>query len=406
MGRVLRRQFALVVLALAVARAAAAQTGSISGTVTGPPSTTVNVYTATAQLDDATFVATTDVDFSTHRYTLSGLAPGTYFVRTAAPTINSPFVDQWYPAIPVASSGARPQGVEVTAGATTSGIDFALTQVSGTINGTLTLATLPFRGSVNVPRVQVYNDANLVVGAASLLATPGASEGGPLDTDPHAGGTWTWTVAGLPSGRYYVKTSNPTASAGNNGHLGGSSGGWWVDKVYDNVTCVTADCTPSRGTPISVSAGVNGSGGSSPPSVDIRLEYGAQISGVVPTPTFLGTTRVEIYDSRGVLLPDRSLGIAVSYSANGLPAGTYYLKLRRDPQGTFPEQLYQDQPCSGCAVTSGTPVTVALGEARTGIDFSALPSQAIRGRVRTGGASASGAMVEIYTASDEKLGST
>ena len=148
MGRVLRRQFALVVLALAVARAAAAQTGSISGTVSGPPSTTVHAYTATAQLADATSVVTTDVDFSTHQYTLSGLAPGTYFVRTTAPTINSPFVDQWYPAIPVASSGARPQRVTVTAGATTSGIDFALTQVSGSISGSVTLATLPFRGGL------------------------------------------------------------------------------------------------------------------------------------------------------------------------------------------------------------------------------------------------------------------
>ena len=95
-----------------------------------------------------------------------------------------------------------------------------------------------------------------------------------------------------------------------------------------------------------------------------------------------------------------------AYFANGLPGGTYYLKLHRDPQGNFPEELYKDQPCNGCAVTSGRPVTVALGESRAGIDFSALPSQAIMGMVRSGGAPASGAMVEIYTASDEKLGST
>ena len=53
MGRSPRFRSVLFLLTLTVARAASAQTGSISGTVTGPPSTTVKVYTATAQLADA-----------------------------------------------------------------------------------------------------------------------------------------------------------------------------------------------------------------------------------------------------------------------------------------------------------------------------------------------------------------
>ena len=397
----------LVVFALAVARTAGAQTGSISGQVTGPVATTVAVYTATAQLADATFVATADTDFSTHQYVVSGLAPGTYFVRTAAPNDRSFFVDQWYPAIAVAANGVRPQGVTVAAGGTTSGINFALTDVSGSISGSLTLARLPFTGQVTLPVVNVYNEDGFLVHTPQLSATPGATAGSPITADPPAGGTFTWSVVGLPSGRYYVKTSNPAQSAPNNGHVG-SSGGWWVDEVYDNITCVAADCSPSRGTPITVTAGANGSGGSAPSAVNMSLDYGAQITGGVLAPTFLATIRVEIYDSRGVRLPGRSTPSAFgsAYFANGLPSGSYFLKLLRDPQGKFPEELYKDQPCNGCAVTSGTPVTVVLGETRNGIDFSGLPSQAIKGTVRTGGSPAAQVTVEIFTPTDARLGST
>ena len=149
------------------------------------------------------------------RTVVSGLAPGTDSVRTAAPNDRSFFVDQWYPAIAVAANGVRPQGVTVAAGGTTSGINFALTDVSGSISGSLTLARLPFTGQVTLPVVNVYNEDGFLVHTPQLSATPGATAGSPITADPHAGPV---RGHGRPpvfrDGRYYVKTSNAAAVSG------------------------------------------------------------------------------------------------------------------------------------------------------------------------------------------------
>src|SRR5258708_6439451 len=286
----------LVLAALAVALSAGAQTtGSISGRVTGSMRTAtlqVAVYPATAQVRDATFVAVADVDRTTSQYTVSGLAPGTYFVRTVV-TWNSPVLDEWYPNMFVAANGVRPQGVTVVAGATTTAIDFVLTDLSSSISGTVTLATLPFKGPVTLPAVQVYNEDGVVVGTPNFTPGPGASAGSPITTDPPAGGTFTWTTGGLPSGRYFVRTKSVAQSAPD--LVPGPTGGWWVDKLYDNIVCVAEDCTPDRGTPITVTSGPGGAGSFTPSAVNMTLDYGAQIMGALPVPTFVYAF-VEIYD--------------------------------------------------------------------------------------------------------------
>src|SRR5258708_13122933 len=123
----------LVLAALAVAHSAGAQTtGSISGRVTGSMRTAtlqVAVYTATAQVRDATFVAVVDVDRTTSQYTVSGLPPGTYFVRTVV-TWNSPVLDEWYPGLFFAANGVRPPGVTVLPRPPPTAITFLLTHSS------------------------------------------------------------------------------------------------------------------------------------------------------------------------------------------------------------------------------------------------------------------------------------
>ena len=394
-------------LALTCAVNAAAQsTGSISGWVTfGNPEPFVSaggtkrvaVYTATAKPADAQLVRLVEIGSGNlNDYTISGLVPGTYYVRTVGDAF-SIYADQWYPSMFVAVPGVRPQAVVVTAGATTTGINFVLFSYTGSITGTLTLATLPFTGEVTPPTVHVYNDDNVLVRSAQPTPGPGASPG--AYGGPAAGGTFNWRVAGLITGRYYVRTSNPAQPTPNTGHVGPSAG-WWVDELFDNHTCIAADCLPTRGTPISVSSGVDGAGGSTPSPVAIALDYGAVISGALPAPTFAGASGVDIYDSRGVHLPLRAtidaFSFGSSYFAGGLPAGTYFLKMRRDSSGKFPEALYKDMPCEGCAVTSGTPMTVGPGETKTGIDFIAPPKRAIRGTVRASGLTLAGVTVEAY----------
>lgn len=410
--RVAAAGLCVVSLICAPSSASAQTTGSIAGSVSGDatfPPVRVAVYRALTSQEDAIFVGSGEVDPATRQYTVSGLEPGRYYVRTHAPD-QSPLIDEWFGQSPFGSAVDNVVGlrygageVTVTAGTTTSGIDFSLSSNSGNIHGTLTLATLPFSAPVETPRIEVYNSAGVLVKRADAQ---GGSTGGFDPGAVPAGGVFTFQARGLPAGRYYVRTASRAQGYPNNGHVGGRSAGWWVDELYGGAACVAADCDPTRGTPIDVTAGPNGSGGATPGSVDISLEYGARISGSLPSTTFLGDTEIEVYDSRGVRLPGRATLNAVflgtTYFANGLPAGTYFLKMRRDGftaagPGRFPAVLYKDAPCNGCAVTSGTPVVAALGEERTGIDFIELADRAIRGTVRSGGAGVAGVTVQIFS---------
>ena len=396
----------LASLWLGAASALAQTTGTISGTVTtnGPAAIEVLVYTATAQLSSAVWVAQGSVNVSSKQYSITGIAPGTYFVRTNG-HVFSRWADEWHGGGLVASPGASPRRVTVTAGSTTI-IDFSLGDVTATLSGTVTLERLPHKGWVILPHLIVYNEDGVVVRSSELNPTSDGSAGGPLTTDPNPGGTFTWSVNGLPTGRYYVATSGPAQSAPNTGHVSPGPGGLWVDEIYDNVVCLTEDCSVARGTPIEVTGGAFGTGSAAPSSIAMTLDYGAQITGSVPPAFFLGTTTLRIYDARGVRLPNRITGSAFGgYFANGLPSGTYFILLNRDPQGNFPSTLYKDQPCDGCAVTSGTPVTVTLGETKSGIDFTLMPSRAIKGTVRSGGTALAGVTVEVFGPNGARIGS-
>lgn len=275
---------------------------------------------------------------------------------------------------------------------------------SGTINGTLTLTPVPFSGAVELPTIDVYSSAGNMVKRVAVVNGPGATRGDNFPGSAPAGGTFTWSATDLQEGRYYVRTTNPAAPYPNNGHVGGTSSGWWVDEVYGNIVCVAADCDPTRGTPIDVVASPAG-GSSTPASVDVALDYGAVLSGSLPPTTFIGGTTITIFDSRGIELPSRAtlnaITLGQTYFANGLPAGTYFLKMGRDNQGKFPAVLYKDSACNGCAVTAGTPVVVTLGEARDGINFIELADRAIRGTVRSGGTALQDVTVQVYSPNGE-----
>jgi hypothetical protein len=342
-------------------------TGSISGTVTdmrtgtGPDPTAVGI-----SVDG---VAPAVVLNSSGGYTVNGLLPGTHTVRTV-PTGLAPdtFVHKWYRDSCVLCPGSRPTPVAVTSGATTSGIDISIDETAGSIGGTLTLKGYSTAGPVLLPLVQVYNaDGDLTrtvaIGAAG-------------------GDTFQWSTTGLPPGTYYVRTQSLL-------------GGYWVDKLYGGAVCVAADCDPRRGTPVIVTANTPTSG------VNFTLDFGAQISGTVPSAYPLAvncpggslglcpTTVVETYDSRGVQLFGRG-GIAHSngsggsvYAIFGLPPGTFYLVARAMPSSA--DVLYNALPCNACAVTAGTPVTVAAADVKTGINFTTISGQSISGTVRSDG---------------------
>jgi hypothetical protein len=173
-----------------------------------------------------------------------------------------------------------------------------------------------------------------------------------------------------------VRTSNPIQPGSPINPI--FTSGAWVDQLYGSGPCVAADCSPLNGTPVRVTAGQTTSG------INITLDVGASINGG-GNATLLGVQSFDIFDGRGVRLPNRISFFGPGYVAEGLPAGTYFLLAHRAGDGSAPDTLYPNIPCDGCAVTSGTPVTVALGETKTGIDFGNPTFGGISGTVRSDG---------------------
>jgi hypothetical protein len=266
----------------------------------------------------------------------------------------------------------------------------ASAQTTGSISGTVTLFETAFETR---PSIQVLNASGVLVNTVSLGQTPDVMTPS-TDTIP-------WTATGLAPGTYYVRTSNPIIPSG----LHVAPNGPWVDTLFDKIPCVAADCNPLTGTPVNVVAGQTTSG------IDFTLHVGASISGAGNVSSLSSVQSFDIFDSRGVLLPNRIAPdvFRLTYRADALPAGTYYLLGHRAADGSAPETLYQNVPCDGCAVTSGTPVTVAFGESKTGIDFGRPAFGGISGTVQSDGsanppnAPLSGVTVAVYASNGTAL---
>ena len=159
-------------------------------------------------------------------YTTAGLPGGTYYVRTVAgPAFG--YIDEVYLDLPCVG-GACPAitsglGVAVVVGSTTS-VNFDLS-AAGTIAGTVTNALTA------APLVDVDLSVYDAGGALIAGATSNASGG--------------YTVPALPSGTYYVRTSNAPG---------------YLDELYNNMPCPGGICTVTTGTGIVVTAGATAGG--------------------------------------------------------------------------------------------------------------------------------------------------
>ena len=337
-----------------------ARGGTITGTVTdagtGSPLRHVYVRAFTASGSAAGDAVSF---YGDGVYTIIGLATGTYHVRTS---IGSPYLDELYRDLPcpawncTVTSGT---GVAVTAGATTSGIDFSLGP-GGTITGTVTDADsgAPLAG----------------VSVAAVLES-GSSAGSSVTTS--ASGVYTLT--GLATGTYYVRTSN---------------GAPYLDELYHDLPCLGGSCLPTAGTGVEVTAGSTTSG------IDFGLVPGGSITGAVTdagTGEALANVTVLVYtasgSSAGSSVRTNASGV---YTATGLATGTYFVQT----SGSVPylDQLYTDLACPAwnCTVTSGTGVVVTAGTTTNGIDFALAMGGRITGTVTDAGTGAPLAYVAIY----------
>jgi hypothetical protein len=334
-----------------------AQGGRISGTVTDAGTAlplsgqSVHVYDAAGN-----HVAWLTTDAS-GVYTSPGLPSASYHVKTSN-TLG--YLDELYHDLPCASSCAVTSGtpIAVSVGATRSGIDFALTP-GGRVSGRVTDA------ATGQPLAGVWVDVRDSSGQWSYASTDSS-------------GSYT-TSTGLLSGTYYASTSNS---------LG------YVDELYDDVSCPSATCTESDGTPITISGGVT-------TGVDFALARGGRVAGTVTdasTGLPLQAVWVRIYDSEGNLASYDTTDSTGAYATEAVPPGTYYVKTGNSV-GCI-DELYDDNPCPGgvCALTSGTSITVTAGSTTAGIDFALAPGGRISGTVRDAstGSPLSGVQIRIH----------
>jgi len=306
-------------------------------------------------------------------YTRTGLPTGTYFVRT----FNSlGYLDELYNDMPCPGgtcNATTGMGVGVTAGATTGNVDFALAaggQITGTVTNAETGAPLA-SGSV-----RAYDANGTAVGNAAYLNTSGS-----------------YTLKGLPTGTYYIRTTNSLS---------------FVDELYNDVACPGGRCALTTGIGVSVTNGAVTSG------IDFALATGGTITGTVTdadTKAPLAGTLVYAYDAAGTFEGYANANGSGMYTLTGLATGTHRV-LAYGTVGNYVTELYNDIPCPGakCAITTGTGVSVTTGTATSGIDFALATAVAgtITGTVTDASTHAplAGVSVRAYSASNTWLANT
>lgn len=171
--------------------------------------------------------------------------------------------------------------------------------------------------------------------------------------------TGTYSATGLPAGTYYAWADSATH----------------VSEIYDDVTCLPY-CDSALGTPIAVSDGAATTG------IDFALRYGGSITGTVTedgTGDPLSGVAVIVRDANNGAYAIGTTLADGTYTAGGLPTGTYYATTFDDD---YLDELYDDLVCpASCDPTLGTSIAVTLGATTSGIDFSLSSGGAVTGTI-------------------------
>ena len=309
--------------------------GTIAGTVTdsgtGAPlaNVSVNVYNTAGSFIGGIATNASGV------YAVTGLPTGTHRLRTVN-ALSHGYVDELYSDIPCPNgtcpSLATGAEVGVTAGATTSGINFALS-LGATIAGTVTDA----------------------VSAAPLLNVPVAvhSPSGASVRLGMTNNTGQYAVAGLATGTYYVRTVTTQN---------------YANEIYADIPCPACSATTSSSITVPTAAtGVVATEGLTTPGIDFALAPGGTITGTVTAAgsgTPVSGVSVYLYDAGGA-----SLGYVVTngsgvYTKLGLAAGNYFA---RASSASYTNEFYNNLPV-WTSITAATPIAVSAG-AQTTADF-------------------------------------
>ncbi len=306
--------------------------GSISGHVVdrapgGPqPIGEVRIWSSDGALVSGAMI---DVDGS---YVADRLLAGTYFVTTESYT----HLDQLYDGESCPDSVCDvTQGTPVTvaSGKTTSGIDFALDELSR-ISGTVTSTSQPDPGCSKVSA----RSADGAVQRSGQIALDGAYE-----------------ISLLPPGDYFVSTDCYDS----------------LDEVWDDVPCLPG-CDVTVGDPVTVPVATDVTG------IDFTVDRLGKIEGsVVSVASGLPISNnlwAQIKTPGGELVADQKLDSQGHFSIDRLLPGSYVVRVEDEyvvPEPPiYQDEVYDNLPCKyGCDLAGATLVPAVLNATTTGIDF-------------------------------------
>lgn len=346
-------------------------TGAVTDSVTGQPvqGVTVSLRTLIGSRNVGVQSATSNASGT---YVVPGVPPGTYFAYTSAG--GTGYVNEVHDDIlcvgacstAVAVNSGRE--IVVAAGAAPAPINFALTpggRISGTVIDAQTL--LPMAG---VP-VFAYTRVGQSTAQAGSAST-------------NASGVY--TIAGLPTGSYYLATSTTQA----------------INEIYNGVICLDACSSADAvlvGEAVPVAAGTTTTGR------DFQLDAGGALSGTVVAATGgapIAGVQIVVYRQVGSAVSFASSGVTDAtgaYTVRGLSTGPYFAVFQGN--ATLAAELSDGAPCLPCStatILASQPIPVSLGATTPGIDFSLETAATITGRVTSAATSVAlpGTAVGLY----------
>jgi Carboxypeptidase regulatory-like domain len=277
------------------------------------------------------------------KYTVAGLAAGSYQVEFATASLT--YLPQFYSG---KGSLESADPISVAAGQSVSGID-AMLQPGGQVSGTVTDAAT--HAGVPGVRVTVYDANEIGIGVASTDASGN------------------YTVSRLTAGSYRV------------GFAAAGAAGNYVKQFYNGRASL------GSGETVSVASGQTTGG------VDAALQAGGQMSGTVTdaaTDAGIESVHVSVYDATGNLIASAVTGAGGRYVVSGLATGSD--KVAFDQAGSYAPQAYSGKEFIGV----GDPVNVTAGQAVTGIDAALQAGGQVSGTVTDGSTHAGIEEVAVY----------
>ncbi len=325
--------------------------GTVSGLVsdTGlPPALPIVGAIVTAYVEGGSWVQVAQGETGVDgRYTLEGLAAGTYYLEATPPTPD--YMGEYYDDVPaIPSNQSKATAVVLSGGQNVTGKNFALgsgSSISGKVTG----------DPAGTP----------IEGAAVILYVDDGGEWlsvGSTYTD--ASGDYRF--GGLPRGTYYLEANRVE--------------GGYAGEYYDNVGALVVN--RASATPIVLGESASQTG------KDFALGQGGSITGkVIKDP---GMLPVEIpIEGAVVTVYEQDWGAVAGqtvtdsngdYSVGNLPSGQYYVSADGGSVGCAAE-YYDNQPMTEEGKTKATRVAVTAGGATGNVGFTLKALNSISGSV-------------------------